>query len=163
MSLARHFTAESYEPVGDELINQLADQALRIEEWIGYDADKTLFYHESGSEYRVLEFGKPIQPMIDHLIANLDAGKKVKIFTARVSYVDERVNDAVRAKLVAIMLELTGRVLEITCVKDCGMRKIYDDRAFHVIPNEGVIVEPPKNSPAAVKEFYAKLREDLGQ
>jgi hypothetical protein len=167
MQLQRHLSAESQTPEsGDEgsaaYIEALAKQNPYIEEWDGYDLDKTLFRHDKWEG--VLHFGEPIQPMLDHLKENLATGKRVKIFTARVSYADERINTAVRKAIQELLLPYVGQVLEVTNIKDMGMRNLYDDRAWHVIPNEGVIVGKSKGmNKEALKKFYDTLFADLGQ
>lgn len=147
MQLARHLSTESdvtelsfVPPFSEEeisFITKLADEQPQVEEWDGYDLDKTLATH--GDWKGPLHIGEPIQPVIDHLKERLAAGRKVKIFTARVSYQDERVNAAVRKAIEAWCLKHIGVVLEVTCIKDVGMRNLFDDRAFHVEPNTGVI------------------------
>lgn len=147
MNLSRHLSTEEIES-DVALINELAESQPYIDEWIGYDLDKTLFKHDKWEG--PLSFSEPIPAMIAHLKANVDAGKKVKIFTARVSYADERINDAARFAIQTLMKEHVGQVLEVTCVKDVGMRTLYDDRARQVIENTGVVVEAPKNPPGTV-------------
>lgn len=163
MKMQRHLATESDNPADDSpaYIEALAKQNPYIEEWIGYDLDKTLFRHDKWEG--VLHFGEPILPMIEHLKENLATGKRVKIFTARVSYADERINTVVRKAIQDLLFGHVGKVLEVTNIKDMGMRMIYDDRATGVIPNEGVIIEAPKHAPGTGAQFTKDLKAELGQ
>ncbi len=164
MNLARHFAAEEIdvtEGVDVGLINQLAASQPYIEAWVGYDLDKTLFTHDKWEG--PLHFGEPIEPMIEHLKATIASGKKAKIFTARVSYEDQRINDAVRKAIQALVAKHVGSIIEVTCIKDVGMREFYDDRARQVIENTGEIVLPKKNHPGTTAQFTKDLKAELGQ
>ena len=96
-----------------------------IEKWIGVDLDGTLAHYEGwiGPEY----IGAPIMPMLKRVKQWLREGKKVKIFTARVSdpenipYIEQWL----------IKQRIGG--LEITNVKDFGMTVLYDDRCVQVL------------------------------
>lgn len=140
-SYSRHFTRRlSMESVlidGAD-INELVKAQPFVEAWDGYDLDRTLVLHDKMDD--VLELGKPIMPMIEHMKKTIKGGRKVKIFTARVSFADERINNAVRKVIQDYFFKLVGVMLEVTNIKDQGMRNLYDDRAYHVVPNEGVIV-----------------------
>jgi hypothetical protein len=164
--MQRHLATESDQPTGEAedspaYIEALAKAQPYIEEWIGYDLDKTLFRHDKWEG--VLHFGEPIVPMLDRLKQDLASGKRVKIFTARVSYADERINTVVRKAIQDLMFEHTGQVLEVTNIKDMGMRNLYDDRATGVIPNEGVVIEAPKHLPGTSAQFTKDLKAALGQ
>lgn len=138
MNLKRHFSVESIADPAAAEIEALAKAQPYLEPWIGYDFDKVLVRHDEWQG--VLHHGEPIKDMIDHLKHNLSQGIKCKVFTARVSYQDDRVNQAARKMIQDFMFEQTDQVLEVTNVKDMGMRALYDDRAWHVEPNKGIIV-----------------------
>jgi hypothetical protein len=161
MNLARHLTTESSIDIDAQEIEALAKAQPYLEEWIGYDFDKTLFVHEKWEG--VLHHGEPILPMIEHLKHNLEQGLKCKVFTARVSYQDDRVNQAARKMIQDALLPYVGQVLEVTNIKDMGMRKLFDDRAFNVEPNKGIINGATNHGPSVTAEFTRRLKADLGQ
>jgi hypothetical protein len=168
MQLNRHLSNESLESdaLTDEQVIALANNQPWTDEWDGYDFDKTLFTHESGTgNFSVLSFGEPIMPMIEHLKANVASGKKCKVFTARVSYADERINAVVRKHIQAHVLKHAGVEVEVTNIKDVGMRNLFDDRAFHVVPNKGIIVGPEdiEARRQATADFHKNLKAELGQ
>jgi hypothetical protein len=102
--------------------------------WIGVDLDGTLAFSDQWRGRT--HIGAPIPAMLIRVKDWLANGKRVKIFTARVSgdpQEAQEVRDAVTAWLVKHGLP----PLEVTCVKDYGMSTLWDDRAVHVIPNTG--------------------------
>src|SRR5260370_9974751 len=105
--------------------------------WQGIDLDKTLALHD-GTWHGANYIGEPIQPMVDFVKGLLKEGENVKIFTARVS----DVNFPVMGKFAIEKwcLRVLGKKLDITNVKDGYCRKIFDDKAYHVVPNQGVII-----------------------
>ena len=106
--------------------------------WIGFDLDGTLA-EKVGAWKGIEHIGKPIMPQIAKVKEAHANGKKVKIFTARVADKD----DAEEAKkyIRDWCKEHLGFVPEITHEKDALAHRIYDDRAFQVIPNTGVTVQ----------------------
>lgn len=164
MQLNRHLAVESVgvlEGVDVDLINQLSDANPRIPNWDGFDLDKTLAFFDEWNG--PLHIGEPISAMIEQIKQTIAEGRIAKIFTARVSYTDERVNAAIRKAIQAWCLQHIGQVLEITNIKDMGMVNLYDDRAYHVVPNQGTIVRPNKHTPEEIKEFSDGLKADLQQ
>jgi hypothetical protein len=161
MNLARHLATESENDAAAAEIEALAKAQPYLEEWIGYDLDKTLFVHEIWKG--VLHFGEPIPAMIEHLKHNLEQGIKCKIFTARVSYDSELINAVVGKAIQDLLFEHVGQRLEVTCKKDMGMRKLFDDRAFNVEPNKGIINGATNHGPSITAEFTRRLKEELGQ
>ena len=106
--------------------------------WIGFDLDGTLA-EKVGAWKGIEHIGKPIMPLIVKVKEAHANGKKVKIFTARVADKD----DAEEAKkhIREWCKEHLGFVPDITHEKDALAHRIYDDRAFQVIPNTGVTVQ----------------------
>jgi len=111
---------------------------------IAIDFDKTLAYHET--EWGESRVGEPIMPMVQFLKMCLSKGYPVTIFTARVSptyHSDEEIKQAmlnIREFLAKIGVT---QDLPITCEKQPIFTHIFDDRAYHVIPNQGLITPRP--------------------
>jgi hypothetical protein len=165
MKLQRHLATESETPEGAEndspaYIEALAKQQPYLEPWCGFDLDKTLAIHEEWKG--CLHIGAPIPAMIERIQAKAKE-MRVKIFTARVSYADDRINAAVRQAIEAWCQEHIGQVFEVTNIKDMAMRELYDDRAFQVLPNQGIVVDAPKHAPGTSAQFTKELKAELGQ
>lgn len=83
----------------------------------------------------VKHIGEPVLEMVERVKEWLDQGIEVRIFTARASHSEEKL------EAIPIIQEWCkkhiGQVLEITCQKDYATIEIWDDRAIHVIPNTG--------------------------
>lgn len=108
--------------------------------WIGVDLDGTLAEYHG---WRGIEhIGTPIPAMVARVQAWLLAGREVRIFTARC------VEPEAVPHIEAWCLEHVGQVLPVTNVKDYGMVALYDDRAYHVLPNTGAVIEPAFTVPA---------------
>lgn len=102
--------------------------------WIGVDLDGTLAFYD---EWRgPAHIGAPIPAMVDRVKAWLAEGKDVRIFTARVSGPSDLSEHTVRF-IDAWCLEHLGQTLPVTCEKDYGMVKLYDDRCVQIVPNTG--------------------------
>lgn len=124
--------------------------------WIGVDLDGTLAHYEHWvSETHI---GAPIAPMVARVKAWLDAGKDVRIFTARAFDLEGTPRRAAVAAIEAWCLEHLGAVLRITCRKDFQMVCLYDDRCRQVEENTGRLVgdgphdAPPSAEPAPAKK-----------
>jgi len=110
------------------------------------DLDGTLAKHESGDG--VGSIGEPVPEMVNFVKGLLADGREVRIFTARVWVPrDERwsvelANECGRQRLMIMdwCEKHLGKRLQVTCEKDYSMIALYDDRAFHVIRNTGVIM-----------------------
>lgn len=123
--------------------------------WIGVDFDRTLATreHDGGPE-----MGEPVQPMVDRVTKWLKEGRRVKIFTARVSGYHQPVGvdgDMMRAEEQATRIhdwciEHFGQPLEITCIKDSYCKEIWDDIAVAVEENTGRQLSPSKVNPDIV-------------
>ena len=113
-------------------------------DWIGVDLDKTLARYESGDYKRFgpLFIGEPIQPMVNLVKEWIAAGEVVKIFTARVGYDPDETKDI--SAIVNAIQDWTekhiGYRLEVTNQKTGYTKAIYDDKAFGVLPNEGIVI-----------------------
>ncbi len=117
--------------------------------YIGVDLDGTLAEYDGwrGADH----IGRPIGPMVDRVKKWLAEGKRVKIFTARVyAKPGDRTRlaeaDAARQAISDWCMDVFGKRLDITCVKDLGMTEIWDDRAVQVIRNKGIPVGYDANS-----------------
>ena len=99
--------------------------------WIGIDLDGTLARYSTWKGNKSI--GEPIQPMLDFAQELIAEGENVKIFTARADNPDSVV--AIKSWLVKNGLP----DLEVTNIKDHGMKALYDDRAFHVKRNAGLV------------------------
>lgn len=97
--------------------------------WIGVDFDGTLAKWSHG-----VELGAPVEAMVERVKAWLEQGADVRIFTARADspeYVGP-IREWCRKHI--------GRELIITNVKDYACRAIYDDIAYRVMWNQGVLL-----------------------
>lgn len=114
--------------------------------WIGVDLDGTLAHYDGwrGEAH----IGAPVPAMAARVRRWLSEGRHVKIFTARVwegaKNLDGSPRDTspVRKAIEDWCVRHLGEKLEVTCVKDYGMIALYDDRAYHVVPNTGQIYDP---------------------
>lgn len=109
--------------------------------WIGIDLDGTLAHYDGwkGIEH----VGEPVIPMVVRVRKMIADGEHVKIFTARVYGLSgDELTKAVQP-IAKFCIDNFGHMLDVTCVKDFGMIALYDDRAYHVIPNTGTVVLPP--------------------
>lgn len=125
--------------------------------WIGVDFDKTLAYYDKYEGAAVV--GEPIKPMVELVKTFINAGKEVRIFTARVwpitsviraesninnvkyglgKELDDAIDSAIAIRTWCF--KEFGKILPITCVKDPSMIELYDDRAVQVEANTGQII-----------------------
>ena len=101
------------------------------DQWIGVDLDGTLA--EYNDWIGIEHIGKPIAPMIERVKDWIADGKKVKIFTARVTQGQEAI------RYIHKWLEAQGLPkLEVTNVKDFDMVELWDDRCVGVVTNTGM-------------------------
>lgn len=101
------------------------------------DLDGTLAYDEShmGGDH----IGTPVPPMLKQVQQWLDDGIEVWIFTARLSDAEDR-----SATVTAIQdwLEQHGLPrLKVTNRKSFRIKAYFDDRAYHVLHDQGVVTE----------------------
>lgn len=117
--------------------------------WIGVDLDGTLAHYTGWQGPSVI--GAPIPAMVERVKGWLEAGKKVKIFTARAWLPNDASVEMCETHLEVIAQirqwckEHIGQELEITCCKDYGMYELWDDRAIQVVLNEGIPVATCKD------------------
>ena len=101
--------------------------------WIGVDLDGTLAHYEGFGDGS--KIGKPIPLMLKRVKSWLKQKKKVKIFTARVAYRNEKQKGMIKEWCI----KHVGQELPITCFKDFSMIELWDDRAIRVEKNTGKI------------------------
>ena len=111
--------------------------------WYGVDFDGTLVEYDGYQGPGV--YGDPIGPMVMRVKGWLQKGRRVKIFTARVSPNSDSQQDRDAAqedqsKIQDWCIEHLGVALEVTCEKDYKMIVLYDDRCRQVIKNTGKVV-----------------------
>lgn len=102
------------------------------EPWIGVDLDGVLAIHPPYQWQGYDWIGEPVPQMIQRVKRWLRAGRKVKIFTARVEG-GKWACEVIHRWLVKQGLPK----LEITNVKDSGLSEIWDDLAVRVEINTG--------------------------
>jgi hypothetical protein len=110
-----------------------------IQPWTAFDLDGTI------AEYTTFIDPTHIGKLIEGEATNelrrlLSEGKKVKIFTARASDADPKVRHAILEAIAEWTLANFGQSLPVTCIKDYGMIRLYDDRAIQVEKNTGRII-----------------------
>lgn len=117
--------------------------------WVGVDLDGTLAHYDGWKGDDVI--GAPIPAMVDRVKALLERGVDVRIFTARVTepwtiengFHQSPVSGPVVVKSIqAWCVEHIGQALPVTNMKDHQMVALFDDRAYRVEKNTGVIVGP---------------------
>lgn len=105
--------------------------------WIGVDLDGTLAHYDKYVSPG--HIGPMIPKMKEIIIQWLKNGYRVKIMTARMSH-EETADQSKEA--IQDWLEENGLPrLDVTCIKDYKMIRLYDDRAIQVLPNSGTTLE----------------------
>ncbi len=102
-------------------------------QWYGFDLDGTLAH--SDGNHDITEIGEPIPNMIQIIKEYINAGKTVKIFTARAQHREE--TPEVITAVENWCEKHIGLKLPITNVKDPGLKELWDDRAVAVQRNTG--------------------------
>lgn len=100
-----------------------------MNEWIGVDFDGTLAVY-AGDDPRI---SPPVMPMVERVLGFLKDGYEVRIMTARA--VCPKQTEGVQDWC----LQHLGVKLPVTDRKDFGMIALYDDRAFGVIKDTGIV------------------------
>lgn len=123
------------------MVSRLRVALENIEEtgWVGFDLDKTIAYYDSEKAFDPLYIGPPIPDMIKLIHEYLEAGRDVRIFTARVAEPNPQINE-IRQTIVDWCKKYIGKELPITNEKDPSMWRVYDDLAKEVIPNTGKLI-----------------------
>jgi hypothetical protein len=100
--------------------------------WVGFDLDGTLSRTDNVGHFSPpYPLGEPVPHMLATARSLLQAGVKVKIFSARAC-------EAANVPLVQAWAEKHGLGrLEVTNSKDFDLIRFYDDRAIQILPNEG--------------------------
>jgi len=100
---------------------------VRKSDWIGFDLDGTLSRTDNPGHFEPpYPIGEPIAEMVAVAKALLEAGVKVKIFSARAC-------EAASIPVVQAWAEKQGLGrLEVTNEKDFDLRRFYDDRAIPI-------------------------------
>lgn len=106
--------------------------------WIGVDLDGTLAKQEQWQG--IDHIGEPIPAMVARVRRWIAAGQEVRIFTARVTWDDERVQQLAIHYVEEWCKEHIGTVLPVTNVKDMEMIELWDDRAVGVERNTGAVL-----------------------
>ena len=119
---------------------EACDQLVGLK-WKAVDFDGTLLTNDGPNPKDPHEIrGEPIEKMVATVKEWIAKGHSVCLFTARVGPThDGRDYAVVRNKLKEWCLEHLGAVIPITCIKSRNIRAIYDDRAFRVTRNKGII------------------------
>lgn len=103
--------------------------------WIGVDLDGTIAHYEGWKG--PLHIGEPVIPMLARVVRWLSEGREVRIFTARVSTIDQAERAAIEVAIQVWCRKYLGQALVVTCVKDYQMTELWDDRAVQVKANTG--------------------------
>lgn len=134
---------------------------MKMEGWYGYDLDGTLAQYNGWVD--IHHIGEPIAAMVAEVKALLAHGKAVKIFTARVSDLDELINDDARRIIEQWCVKHIGQVLPVTCKKDFGMINLTDDRCTSIEKNTGKQLKVRKDGAGYVFKKQAKTRYQCSQ
>jgi len=107
---------------------------MKNRSWIGVDLDGTLAEYHGWEGYE--HIGPPVPKMVERILAWIEEGKNVKIFTARV-HLGNTHSDKSRRVIGKWLEKHLGFTLPITCLKDMYMTELWDDRVVQVVPNTG--------------------------
>jgi hypothetical protein len=116
------------------------NSTLDTRPWKGVDLDGTLAEYTGWvSPYHI---GDPVPLMVQRVKRWLANGERVKIFTARACQMQPDRNQVI-AGIENWCLKHIGKVLEVTAEKDWFMTELWDDRAYTVGCNTGVVTSYP--------------------
>lgn len=123
--------------------------------WLAVDLDGTLAKYDGwkGEDH----IGELIEPMAEKIMQRHNEGWRIAIFTARVSSLNDEEN-SVAEKVIWNWLnsnKMDMYISGITATKHKHFREFWDDRAFNVIPNTGIIRNYEQVNAEAPKEFKA--------
>jgi hypothetical protein len=111
--------------------------------WTGVDLDGTLAYYEDGMGASLGNIGEPIWPMVERVRGWLEAGREVRVVTARMSFPEEEGGGRHQIPLIhSWLINRAGLpALPVQGHKDYEMDELWDDRAVRVITNTGLRAE----------------------
>lgn len=104
-----------------------------FEPWIGVDLDGTLA--EEQKPFQEYGIGAPVPAMVKKVQDAIALGELVKVFTARLAVPET--HDRLQVVIREWTKKFVGVPLDSTCVKDPGMKEIWDDRARQVVKDTG--------------------------
>jgi hydroxymethylpyrimidine pyrophosphatase-like HAD family hydrolase len=104
--------------------------------FLGVDLDGTLAHWDDVWKGPT-HIGDPIPKMVNRVKRWLKDGKKVKIFTARVSNRSGKNLETIKKNIEKWLIANIGQKLPITSDKSRDMIEIWDDRAVGVKKNTG--------------------------
>lgn len=108
--------------------------------WIGVELDGTLAEEVEVNENYALTIGKPYPRMIEFVKSIIEAGTKVKIFTARVSDMEPRHAAAEKAIRKWTKAQF-GVPLESTATRDYLCVTIISTKVKQIIPENQILLE----------------------
>jgi hypothetical protein len=113
---------------------------LDREGWVGVDLDGTLA--EWTDQTSAIYIGPPVPAMVDRVKRWMDAGRKIKIVTARMGAGKDGIDLDVQEQVIRTWLNKHigsrySNMIEITNQKDMGMLALWDDMAVTVERNSG--------------------------
>lgn len=105
---------------------------------IAVDLDGTLCVRDRSTRFDPYTILAPVQPMVERVKQWIAEGHTVIVFTARMA----RESDRFRvSKLIGDWTEeVVGTRLEATALKLVSFSEFYDDKAYHVEENTGIIL-----------------------
>jgi hypothetical protein len=106
---------------------------------IALDLDSTLAFYES--KWKAQKVGTAIIPMLENVKKWLAKGYKVTIFSARLSHEGEDLVNQIR--MIRAFLKEHDLNLPMTATKKAEFSHFIDDKAYHVVPNSGIILNCP--------------------
>ncbi|PWT75519.1 MAG: hypothetical protein C5B59_08555 [Bacteroidetes bacterium] len=123
--------------------HKVAWDVSKKQRWIAVDFDGTLANFDCDWPADYTQVGEPIPAMVEQVKRWLQEGEDVRIFTARMDcyhpLFSDLTEEQVKKPVEDWCLRVFGQVLPITNKKDYWCKALYDDRAYHVVRNEGII------------------------
>ena len=120
------------------MFNEIASGKPKHElETYAIDLDGTLAHYDHYRGNGII--GKPIPLMVEKVKEWLSNGISIKILTARASTSNKNRDTEIEA-IKKWCIEVFGKEFPVTAEKDFHITKIYDDRAYHVKKNTGMII-----------------------
>jgi hypothetical protein len=104
---------------------------------IDVDLDGTLAHHDRSKKFNPLVVGAPVPRTVARVRAAVEAGHKIRIFTARVSISDTYLRERIRDAIALWADQHLGFIPDITHEKSIMTSELWDDRAVRVEANTG--------------------------